>query len=158
MDSVSQISNIYDSLGYNIINVSWQLKETLRKAFLSKGFDVTPDQFAVLLRLWELDGISQIELCQKTCKNKSNLTRILDSMEKRELVFRQLSKQDRRSYSIFLTEKGNSLKDGLITTALQVQNELFNGVSNEEAKILLKSFTTLSKNIKNICIISSSDD
>lgn len=157
MGNVNQTSNIYNSLGYNIINVSWQLKETLRKAFLSKGFDVTPDQFAVLLRLWELDGISQIELCQKTCKNKSNLTRILDSMEKRELVFRQLSKQDRRSYNIFLTEKGKSLSKGLITTALQVQSTLFEGISDDESKILQKSFTTLSENIKNIGISNSSD-
>jgi DNA-binding MarR family transcriptional regulator len=158
MDNVNQVNSIGNSLGYIMINVSWQLKETLRKTFLSKGFDVTADQFAVLLRLWEQDGLSQLELCQKTCKTKSNLTRILDSMEKRELLFRQLSKQDRRSYNIVLTDKGKSIKDSLVTTALQVQTALFEGVPDNDARILLKTFTKLSENIQNLSISSSSDD
>lgn len=87
MNDNNQNTNIRASLGYNMINTSWQIKETLRKAFMANGFDITSDQFAVLLRLWEEDGISQLELCQRTCKNKSNLTRILDSMEKRALIY-----------------------------------------------------------------------
>jgi DNA-binding MarR family transcriptional regulator len=150
MDNVNQVSSIGNSLGYIMINVSWQLKETLRKAFISKGFDVTADQFAVLLRLWEQDGISQLELCQKTCKTKSNLTRILDSMEKRELLFRQLSKQDRRSYNIVLTDKGKDIKDNLLVIALQAQTALFEGIPDNDAKILLKTFTRISQNIENI--------
>ena len=148
MDNIAD--NIGNSLGYIMVNVSWQMKETLRKLFLAKGYDVTSDQFAVLLRLWQQDGISQLELCQKTCKNKSNLTRILDSMEKRGLLFRQLSKQDRRSYNICLTEKGAGLKDGMISIALEFQTSILNGINKEEEKVLLKVLDNIKQNLDNI--------
>lgn len=148
MDNIAD--NIGNSLGYIMVNVSWQMKETLRKLFLAKGYDVTSDQFAVLLRLWQQDGISQLELCQKTCKNKSNLTRILDSMEKRGLLFRQLSKQDRRSYNICLTEKGTGLKDGMISIALEFQTSILNGINKEEEKVLLKVLDNIKQNLDNI--------
>jgi DNA-binding MarR family transcriptional regulator len=148
MDNINQPVSVSTSLGFNLINTSWQIKETLRKAFLLNGFDISSDQFAILLRLWEEDGFSQIELCKRTCKNKSNLTRILDSMEKRNLIFREVSKQDRRSFNIFLTDGGKALRDHLIKIALQVQSNLFNDITEDECKIMANILKKINCNIE----------
>ncbi|MFZ5988057.1 MAG: MarR family winged helix-turn-helix transcriptional regulator [Bacillota bacterium] len=147
MNDNYQNTSIRASLGYSMINTSWQIKETLRKAFMANGFDITSDQFAVLLRLWEEDGISQIELCQRTCKNKSNLTRILDSMEKRDLIYREVSKHDRRSFNVYLTDVGRTIREKLTEIALQVQSKLFIGITENEAKLMEDILKKISFNI-----------
>ncbi|MDP4093079.1 MAG: MarR family transcriptional regulator [Bacillota bacterium] len=139
--------SISATLGYNMINTSWQMKEALRKAFTANGYDITSDQFAVLLRLWDEEGISQLELCQRTCKNKSNLTRILDSMEKRDLLYRKPSKQDRRSFNVFLTDGGKTIKDKLIPIAVNIQNSLFTGITENESKLLEGILIKINKNL-----------
>ena len=147
MNNNNQNTNIRASLGYNMINTSWQIKETLRKAFMANGFDITSDQFAVLLRLWEEDGISQLELCQRTCKNKSNLTRILDSMEKRALIYREVSKFDRRSFNVYLTDVGKSIRENLTAIALKVQNKLFIGITKNEARVMEEILNKINQNL-----------
>lgn len=114
---------------------------------MANGFDITSDQFAVLLRLWEEDGISQIELCQRTCKNKSNLTRILDSMEKRDLIYREVSKFDRRSFNVYLTDVGRTIRENLTGIALKVQSKLFIGITENEATVMEGILNKINQNL-----------
>lgn len=147
MISHQQLGQLTKSLGFILINTSMRIKDELRKGFIEKGFDVTPDQFAVLIRLWDEDGQSQRELSDKTCKTKSNLTRILDSMEKKELISRQINKEDRRSFSIFLTNKGRDIRDELISTAIEMNNKIFEGIKDNDQKKLLKTLGQISDNL-----------
>ncbi len=147
MNEKKRSNNIKSTIGYHMINTSWQLKEALRKAFVAKGYDITADQFAVLMPLWEEEGITQIELCQRTCKNKSNLTRILDSMEKRNLITRVVGKQDRRSFQVFLTEEGKCMREPLSAIALQLQSQLFHGISEEESRLIADILDRINENL-----------
>lgn len=147
MKKNKELPDLMKSPGFIMINTSWRIKDELRRAFLAEGYDVTPDQFAVLIRLWEGDGLIQTELSEKTLKAKSNLTRILDSMEKKGLVSRRINKDDRRSFSVYLTPKGKDIKNELVSTAITMNNKIFRNISSNDRKNLLRILDTISCNL-----------
>lgn len=140
-------NRINEAIGYLLINVAWQVKEALRREFVGQGFDLTSDQFAVLMRLWEEDGLTQSELSEKTCKNKSNLTRILDSMEKKGFVIRQKNPKDRRSFCIELTDSGRNLEEKLIPIAVKTHESLFGNFSEAEESQLRRILEKIEYNL-----------
>jgi DNA-binding MarR family transcriptional regulator len=109
-----------DSYGYLVNLAAQRLKYELHQAFQAKGYDVTPEQWAVLNRLWEQDGLSQVELAERTFKDKPGTTRILNLLEKKGIVVRHSDDSDRRVLRVFLTQTGKDLKDKLILCAQEV--------------------------------------
>ena len=112
--------NLNDSYGYLINLAAQRLKYELHQTFQAKGYDVTPEQWAVLNRLWEEDGLSQVDLAERTFKDKPGTTRILNLLEKKGIVVRRPDESDRRVLRIFLTKTGKDLKDKLIPCAQEV--------------------------------------
>lgn len=61
-----------------------------------KAYNLTPEQVGVLRRLGEQEGISQKELSIRMVKDQTNIIRLLDKLEKKNLVRRGPNKEDRR--------------------------------------------------------------
>jgi MarR family transcriptional regulator, organic hydroperoxide resistance regulator len=112
--------NLDDSFGYLINLAAQRLKYELHQTFQAKGYDITPEQWAVLNRLWEEDGLSQVELAERTFKDKPGTTRILNLLEKKGIVVRRPDENDGRVLRVFLTKIGRDLKDKLIPCAEEV--------------------------------------
>lgn len=125
---------IDESIGFIISRTHRKLSNYLTRKF--KPYDITPEQWGVLNRLWDKDGISQKEISEITIKDQTTLTRILDKLEWKGLIERQTSPDDRRSFLIFLTEAGRSLKDKLVPIAGEALDEALQGLSEEEIKQL----------------------
>ena len=68
-----------------------------------KHYDLTPEQAGVIRRLEEQEGMSQKELSIRMTKDQTNITRLLDQLEKKKLVIRRPNKEDRRSFLAYLT-------------------------------------------------------
>ena len=109
-----------DSYGYLINLAAQRLKYELHQSFQAKGYDVTPEQWAVLNRLWEQDGLSQVDLAERTFKDKPGTTRILNLLETKKIVVRQPDEHDGRVLRVFLTKTGRDLKEKLIPCAEEV--------------------------------------
>ena len=82
----------------------------LNRNFTDAGYDVTCEQWSVLMNLWQKNGQSQQDLAQNTCKDKTSMTRLIDNMEKHNLVVRIPNKVDKRQKLIYLTKKGRDLQ------------------------------------------------
>jgi MarR family transcriptional regulator, 2-MHQ and catechol-resistance regulon repressor len=74
-----------------------------------KDDNLTVSQFAVLEALYHLGPLCQGELVQKILKSNANLTTVVDSLEKKELVRRDRSGSDRRRVTVHLTGSGEKL-------------------------------------------------
>lgn len=129
------------NLVYMITMTSNAIKDGLRREFIKNGYDITIDNFAILSRLWKQNNLAQQKLCELTCKNKSNLTRILDTMEKKDMIKRTPNPQDRRSFSISLTEYSYSLKDDIIKIAKEYSERI--KVTQADMDHLKRIFTKL---------------
>jgi len=103
---------------------------------------ITPDQFRVISHLWQKDGLQQSELAICSNRNRANVTRIIDILEREGLVERRDDDADRRVFRIYLTDKGKSIKEETAQCAAQAVEDSLVGLSKEEiitcTKVLLK--------------------
>jgi DNA-binding MarR family transcriptional regulator len=104
----------------------------LSKLLKDQNVPITPEQFSVLSHLWQKDGVQQTELAVCTNRNRANVTRILDILERESIIERRDDAQDRRVFRIFLTQKGRSLRDAAAKCAEQSINDALEGLTNEE--------------------------
>jgi len=132
---MNEIEEKYNVI-YTMCMTSTALKDGLRKEFMKNGYDITIDNFAILFHLWQWDNLTQQQLCELTCKNKSNLTRILDTMEKKNMVRRSLNQKDRRSFIISVTDYSRSIQAPIIKIALEYNNKVFKQIDENEIEIL----------------------
>lgn len=70
---------------------------------------LTATQFGVLEALHHLGPLCQRDIGRKILKSSGNITTVVDNLEKRDLVRRQPSREDRRFVAVHLTEKGKGL-------------------------------------------------
>jgi DNA-binding MarR family transcriptional regulator len=114
----------------------------LSKLMKEQNLPITPEQFSVLSYLWQKDGLQQSELANCTNRNRANVTRVVDILEREGIVERRDDENDRRVFRIFLTAKGKSLRDATASCARQTIEDALNGLSKEETdtctRVLLK--------------------
>jgi DNA-binding MarR family transcriptional regulator len=114
----------------------------LSKLMKEENLPITPDQFRVLTHLWQKDGLQQSELANCTNRNRANVTRILDILEREGIVERRDDENDRRVFRIYLTEMGKSIKERTALCAEQSIKDSLKGLSEEEiqtcTRVLLK--------------------
>ena len=115
--------------------VSTALNRKLYRNFRLNGIDISPEQWTILLSLWEKDGVTQQELCNATFKDKPSMTRLIDNMERQHLVVRISDKRDRRTNLIHLTKTGRELENQAFVIANQTLKEALAGVPLEDLKI-----------------------
>ncbi len=70
---------------------------------------VTYAQTIFLIRLWEKDGQSQIELAKSAGLKQPTVVRLLDRMERDQLIKRVRNKDDRRVFNFYLTAKAKKV-------------------------------------------------
>jgi DNA-binding MarR family transcriptional regulator len=128
-----------ESITFLINKTAQKFKLELGRKLKQSGLDISSDQWSVLIHLSEHDGPTQTELAQKLHKDRSNLTRILDLMEKSKFVERFRNTTDRREYNVYITEKGKKLIPVLKKTGNAVMKQALKGTDTEEMK-MAKSF------------------
>lgn len=114
------------------------------------AFDITAEQWQVLLTLSKHNKINQKVLSQTVNKDQPTLTRMLDILERKNLVERHMSKEDRRSFSIHITEKGLDLTEKLTPYIEDIFMKILNGISEKDLKIYLEVLTKIDNNITNL--------
>ena len=75
-----------------------------------KPLGLTYTQYLVLLVLWERDGLTVGELCERLMLDNGTLSPLLKKMEQAGQVVRTRSREDERVVVISLTEEGKALQ------------------------------------------------
>lgn len=96
---------------------------------------ITAEQWSILYQLWKEEGLTQQELANSTYRDKPSITRLINNLEKMELVIRVIDKQDRRSNLIYLTKQGRKLKKVGMEQARKTLEEALEGIGEENLVI-----------------------
>lgn len=140
------LSSLDRAVAFRINRTSRLLRQHLILSLQKMGTDLTPEQFFLLFRLHERDGVTQAQLADPHLNDRSNITRLLDGLEKRELILRGANPEDRRSYHIFLTPTGREVIKQLLGQVTGVREEVFEGISEDELATLLSMLDRIDKN------------
>jgi DNA-binding MarR family transcriptional regulator len=127
---------------------STAISRRLQKNFKQANIEITIEQWSVLYHLWKADGLSQQQLCDATFRDKPSITRLVDNLEKVNLVKRNASKEDRRINIIVLTENGRELEEKCMAIANNTLNESLEGVSNLNIEVAKEVLQMVYDNLK----------
>lgn len=134
---------------YSVINgmASTAVARRLQKNFRNAGLEITIEQWSILYHLWKEDCLSQQELCNRTFRDKPSITRLIDNLEKQNLVKRMPSKTDRRINLVCITDNAKILQQQTTDLANQTMNEALIGIEKEEIDIVKKVFQQVYDNL-----------
>ncbi|MBE2230349.1 MAG: MarR family transcriptional regulator [Chitinophagaceae bacterium] len=127
---------------------STAIARRLQKKFNTAGLHITIEQWSVLYHLWKQDGISQQELCNATFRDKPSITRLVDNLEKLNLVKRVPSENDRRINLIFLTRQAQKLQEDTMALAEETLNDALTGVPADKVDICKEVLQIVYDNLK----------
>jgi MarR family 2-MHQ and catechol resistance regulon transcriptional repressor len=98
--------------------------------------DLTWSQFAVLEALYHLGPMTQGEVSVKVLKSGSNITTVIDNLERDGLVRRERDAQDRRVIHVHLTDEGSRKIAAVLPVHVAALVEEFSILSPKEQLLL----------------------
>lgn len=136
-----------NAIGFWIHRVYQASRNEMFRLFRQAGEEVTPEQWAVLIRLWERNGRPQSDLSDSTFRDRPTMSRILDVMEERGLLQRRVDKDDARVRLVFLTRKGRELERKLVPIVKDIVERMTAGI---EDKALVTTRAALRRMFENL--------
>ena len=129
----------------NILNC--RLKKYLSEVFKKNNVNLTAEQYLVMDTLWNEGTLTQQAISFIIQKDKNSVTQFIDNLEKKGLVTRLVSKEDRRVNNIVVTEAGMALKDSTKQLAIDTMNKVLEGVPESDVLTFVSVLKQLCSNI-----------
>ena len=132
----------------NILNC--KLKKHIASVFKSEGINLTAEQFLVMDTLWNQGEMTQQSIAYLIQKDKNSVTQFIDNLEKKGLVNRVVDSSDRRVNNIRLSKAGMAMKDNTKNVAIDVLNDIVEGISEEDLRTFVKVLNKACDNIEKL--------
>ena len=129
----------------NIVNCS--LIKYFAKELSRNDINLTPEQYLVMDILWDAEVMSQQAIADIIQKDKNSVTKFIDSLEKKGLVYRQVNKTDRRVNNIVVSEEGMKLKARTTEVAIGMMRNVLKDIKEEDLMALDKVMNQIKENI-----------
>ncbi|OLP16505.1 MarR family transcriptional regulator [Leptolyngbya sp. 'hensonii'] len=130
------------------LQVLWELARTYQ-AFITydeeniRKLGLTLPQFDVIATLGNTPGMTMNVLAEKTLVTKGTLTGIVDRLEKKGLVRREVPPEDRRCFVIVLTPEGERVFEEVFPNHIAYLKQRFDRLQPQEAQEILASLQRL---------------
>lgn len=121
-----------DSLGFLVSIARRSITNSVQRTFSEHGFNVTTEHWTILVQLWYQDGLSQLELAERTGKDQASISRLIQNMLNRELIYRRKDSLDARCKRIFLSEVGKEQQEKLMELVKNTLEEVTEGITEED--------------------------
>lgn len=129
-------------------HVGRELRTALDRKLMAHG--LTSQQAALLLLSRLLREPNPVKIAARLGTDTAGMTRLIDRLEKKGLIFRKMSPEDRRSIVIVLGPKSKHVLPRLIPEFRSVEEGLLEGFSKHEVEQLNLMLRRLLKNARNL--------
>jgi len=135
-------------LGYAIGKTNWYLKTLLNKLLREEECGITNEQWLVLKVIDANPAVSQTEIAEKSQKEKTNITRIIDLLEKNGFIERRRDEKDRRMYRIHATEEGKKVLKAVNPITQKTEEICAQTLNKKQVKEIIDSLDAVCESIK----------
>ena len=115
---------------------------------MKSGLDISLDQWMVLGPIWQLESASQKELGEITLKDKTSITRLVDILEKKNLVVRVEDQIDHRIKRVILTNAGKQLFFDVLPIMEKTREEVRKDISDQDIETFKKVLSCIIVNLE----------
>ncbi len=133
------------AVNINILNCS--LIKYFAKELNKNDINLTPEQYLVMDILWDAEMLSQQAIADIIQKDKNSVTKFIDSLEKKGLVYRTVNKYDRRINNIKVSEEGMKLKNKTTEVAVKMMGNVLKDIKEEDLIAFDKVMNQIKSNI-----------
>jgi len=133
---------IYDPATYDIRHAAPPLMARVRLAFIDAlderlaQFDMKAADYLVIVAIAQDAADTASSVCSVLSHDPGAMTRKIDALEKRGLLRRVRSADDRRAIKLELTAEGKKLYPKLLAEAVALANEFLHGFTKAEVRSL----------------------
>lgn len=135
-------------IGMKLVRVGKMTRAIATQRFTKESYPLTPEQFTVLTAILDHDGLYQRQISALTLKDRPNITRIVNILEKMEFVTRTSDVNKRKIFKINITEKGKEAYEQALPTVLELWQDSVAGVTDEELQSCLKVLNKIKLNLE----------
>lgn len=136
------------AVNINILNCS--LIKYFAKELNKNDINLTPEQYLVMDVLWDAEMLSQQAIADIIQKDKNSVTKFIDSLEKKGLVYRAVNKNDRRINNIIVSEEGMKLKDKTTEVAINMMSNVLKDINEDDLMTFDKVMNRMKDNIDSL--------
>ena len=115
---------------------------------MKSGLDISLDQWMVLGPIWQLESASQKELGEITLKDKTSITRLVDVLEKKNLVVRVEDQIDHRIKRVILTNAGKQLFFDVLPIMEKTREEVRKNISDQDIETFKRVLSSIIVNLE----------
>ncbi len=137
-----------EALGYWVTRTYMLSRAELYRRFKAHDVDLTPEQWMVLVRLWQEEGVTQSALADRTFRDLPTMSRILATMERAGLVTRRRDVADARARRVHLTERGRGLRRGLVGEARRMVDAMLKGIPEADIAVTRRTLQRVLANLE----------
>jgi len=110
-----------------------------QSAFKKNGLDLTKEEWSILKRLNVNDGQRMNDMAFITHRDKVSMMRVVNSMVKKNYIFRRTDEVDKRVNRIFLTAYGKQIIEKVLPIMYELIPEVQDSLSVEEREVLISA-------------------
>jgi len=126
----SEVNNPNQSLPYHIRGAFRGFETALSRYLATNSFPLS--QFHILRLQWKDTGHSQKDIAKESFMTESVASQVIKVMEKDGLLERKSDQADSRKKRVFLTSKGKSLREELVTEGMKIAKTHSPDVSSQD--------------------------
>jgi len=149
----SEILNLAENVSFLLGNTNL-LKDRLLDQHLAEE-DITAAQAKALFKMHFFNINRPSDICKSLGVDGSAVTRMLDRLEKKELIARSPDPNDRRSLLIEVTDKGRDVIDRAVPLAVNAREELVSALSEDEIQQLKQILRKILVAAGSTCVLAT---
>jgi DNA-binding MarR family transcriptional regulator len=148
MTKSDETFDVNDSFPMMMCTCVKYMKESLNTRFRDAGFNITNEQWIILVHLGQEDGISQQTLADRYDRSKVSALNLIQKLETGGFLIRRVDPADRRANLVYLTDSGRALLKQLIPLAKENIAYMSREVSMENMAVLKNIVKKITENMK----------
>jgi DNA-binding MarR family transcriptional regulator len=140
-------NDIEASVGLIIGSTRRVILKELNAAFIEHNIPLTIEQYIFLHTLKRQDGeVTQQDMANVICKDKSAILRTIDVLEKMKLVQRLHDSEDRRKKILQITPRCEIIFDKILEIENCTMKRLTTGISQQDYEAMVRVMTQIQEN------------
>jgi DNA-binding MarR family transcriptional regulator len=132
-----------NAIGYKVNKANTVLKAFFQQTILDSGNDITPEQWGLINYLISNPAVKQSEIAKVTYRDQTSITRMLDGMEKKNLITREVDKTDRRVFNIRATDHAKDIYNSILPYAKKYNDTFKKIFSDDECEVFIEKLDRL---------------
>ncbi|MBE6225738.1 MAG: MarR family transcriptional regulator [Bacteroidales bacterium] len=124
-----------------------RFKQYITAFFQEEGYNLTPEQFLVMDAIWDEGKMSQQKIADTIFKDKNSVVKLLDGLEKKNLVRRVANKDDRRQNLIEITPYAKEIQQNVTDIAMNAVDLIIKDIPKQDLHIFIKVLTKMAENM-----------